>query len=88
MHAERAREPAATSGVPRRPQSPRAPSEASMADIAAKKARPQYRNIDSIPQILSYRLPPAGIVSTCIASAARCSSCSASRSCSGCCSRA
>jgi succinate dehydrogenase / fumarate reductase cytochrome b subunit len=34
-----------------------------MADIAAKKARPQYRNIDSIPQILSYRLPPAGIVS-------------------------
>jgi succinate dehydrogenase / fumarate reductase cytochrome b subunit len=33
-----------------------------MADIAAKKARPQYRNID-VPQILSYRLPPAGIVS-------------------------
>jgi succinate dehydrogenase / fumarate reductase cytochrome b subunit len=33
-----------------------------MADLAAKKARPQYRNID-VPQILSYRLPPAGIVS-------------------------
>jgi succinate dehydrogenase / fumarate reductase cytochrome b subunit len=33
-----------------------------MADIAAKKARPQYRNIQ-VSQILSYRLPPAGIVS-------------------------
>lgn len=33
-----------------------------MADLAAQKARPQYRNID-VPQILSYRLPPAGIVS-------------------------
>lgn len=33
-----------------------------MADIAAKKARPQYRNIH-VSQILSYRLPPAGIVS-------------------------
>ena len=33
-----------------------------MADIAARKARPQYRNIH-VSQILSYRLPPAGIVS-------------------------
>ena len=33
-----------------------------MADTAAQKARPQYRNI-SVPQILAYRLPPAGIVS-------------------------
>lgn len=33
-----------------------------MADLAAKKARPQFRNI-AVPQILSYRLPPAGIVS-------------------------
>jgi succinate dehydrogenase / fumarate reductase cytochrome b subunit len=33
-----------------------------MADIAAQKARPQYRNIH-ISQILSYRLPPSGIVS-------------------------
>jgi succinate dehydrogenase / fumarate reductase, cytochrome b subunit len=33
-----------------------------MADSAAQKARPQYRNI-SIPQLMSYRLPPAGIVS-------------------------
>ncbi|MEI7444464.1 MAG: succinate dehydrogenase, cytochrome b556 subunit [Burkholderiales bacterium] len=33
-----------------------------MADLAAKKARPQYRNIH-VSQILSYRLPPAGIVS-------------------------
>jgi succinate dehydrogenase / fumarate reductase cytochrome b subunit len=33
-----------------------------MADIAAQKARPQYRNIH-VSQILSYRLPPAGIVS-------------------------
>jgi succinate dehydrogenase / fumarate reductase cytochrome b subunit len=33
-----------------------------MADIAAQKARPQYRNIH-VSQIMSYRLPPAGIVS-------------------------
>jgi succinate dehydrogenase / fumarate reductase cytochrome b subunit len=33
-----------------------------MADLAAQKARPQYRNIH-VTQILSYRLPPAGIVS-------------------------
>jgi succinate dehydrogenase / fumarate reductase cytochrome b subunit len=33
-----------------------------MADIAAQKARPQYRNI-GVSQIVSYRLPPAGIVS-------------------------
>lgn len=33
-----------------------------MADIAARKARPEYRNIN-VSQILSYRLPPAGIVS-------------------------
>ena len=33
-----------------------------MADIAARKARPQYRNIH-VSQILSYRLPAAGIVS-------------------------
>lgn len=33
-----------------------------MADPAAQKARPQYRNI-SIFQLMSYRLPPAGIVS-------------------------
>lgn len=33
-----------------------------MADIAARKARPEYRNIH-LSQILSYRLPPAGIVS-------------------------
>jgi len=33
-----------------------------MADLAAQKARRQYRNID-ISQILSYRLPAAGIVS-------------------------
>ncbi len=33
-----------------------------MADLAAQKARPQYRNIH-VSQILSYRLPPAGIVS-------------------------
>jgi succinate dehydrogenase / fumarate reductase cytochrome b subunit len=33
-----------------------------MADIAAQKARPQYRNI-GVNQIASYRLPPAGIVS-------------------------
>jgi succinate dehydrogenase / fumarate reductase cytochrome b subunit len=33
-----------------------------MADIAAQKARPQYRNI-GVNQIVSYRLPPAGIVS-------------------------
>lgn len=33
-----------------------------MADLAAQKARRQYRNID-VPQILSYRLPAAGIVS-------------------------
>lgn len=33
-----------------------------MADLAARKARPQYRNIH-VSQILSYRLPPAGIVS-------------------------
>jgi succinate dehydrogenase / fumarate reductase cytochrome b subunit len=34
-----------------------------MADLAAKKARPQYRNIDTLPQILSYRQPPPAIVS-------------------------
>jgi succinate dehydrogenase / fumarate reductase cytochrome b subunit len=33
-----------------------------MADLAAQKARPQYRNIH-VSQILSYRLPPAGVVS-------------------------
>jgi succinate dehydrogenase / fumarate reductase cytochrome b subunit len=33
-----------------------------MADSAAHKARRQYRNI-TVPQILSYRLPAAGIVS-------------------------
>ncbi|HYF59035.1 MAG TPA: succinate dehydrogenase, cytochrome b556 subunit [Burkholderiaceae bacterium] len=33
-----------------------------MADIAAQKARPQYRNIH-VTQILHYRLPPPGIVS-------------------------
>ncbi len=33
-----------------------------MADIAARKVRPEFRNIH-ISQILSYRLPPAGIVS-------------------------
>lgn len=33
-----------------------------MADLAAQKARPQYRNID-VSQILTYRLPAAGIVS-------------------------
>ena len=33
-----------------------------MADIAARKARPQYRNIH-VSQILSYRLPAAGVVS-------------------------
>lgn len=33
-----------------------------MADPAALKARPQHRNIHLF-QILSYRLPPAGIVS-------------------------
>jgi succinate dehydrogenase / fumarate reductase cytochrome b subunit len=33
-----------------------------MADPAAQKARRQYRNI-TVPQILSYRLPAAGIVS-------------------------
>ncbi|MFZ4759234.1 MAG: succinate dehydrogenase, cytochrome b556 subunit [Burkholderiaceae bacterium] len=33
-----------------------------MADLAAQKARPQYRNIH-VSQLLSYRLPPAGIVS-------------------------
>jgi succinate dehydrogenase / fumarate reductase cytochrome b subunit len=33
-----------------------------MADIAARKVRPQFRNIQ-VSQILSYRLPPAGIVS-------------------------
>lgn len=33
-----------------------------MADIAARKARPEFRNIH-VSQILSYRLPPAGIVS-------------------------
>jgi succinate dehydrogenase / fumarate reductase cytochrome b subunit len=33
-----------------------------MADIAAKKARPQYRNIH-VSQIVSYRLPAAGVVS-------------------------
>ena len=34
-----------------------------MADLAAQKARPQYRNIDSLSQILSYRQPPPAIVS-------------------------
>ena len=33
-----------------------------MTDLAARKARPQYRNI-GVSQILSYRLPVAGIVS-------------------------
>ena len=33
-----------------------------MAETAARKARPQYRNI-GISQLMSYRLPPAGIVS-------------------------
>jgi len=33
-----------------------------MADLAAQKARPQYRNIH-VTQLLGYRLPPAGIVS-------------------------
>jgi len=33
-----------------------------MADLAAQKARPQYRNIH-VSQLLSYRLPAAGIVS-------------------------
>lgn len=33
-----------------------------MADLAAQKARPQYRNIH-VFNLLSYRLPPAGIVS-------------------------
>ncbi|MCX7204334.1 MAG: succinate dehydrogenase, cytochrome b556 subunit [Burkholderiales bacterium] len=33
-----------------------------MADIAARKVRPQFRNIQ-VSQILSYRLPPAGLVS-------------------------
>jgi succinate dehydrogenase / fumarate reductase cytochrome b subunit len=33
-----------------------------MADPAAQKARPQFRNI-SIFELMSYRLPPAGIVS-------------------------
>jgi succinate dehydrogenase / fumarate reductase cytochrome b subunit len=33
-----------------------------MADIAARKVRPEFRNIQ-VSQILSYRLPPAGIVS-------------------------
>lgn len=33
-----------------------------MADTAAHKARPQYRNIN-VSQIVAYRLPPAGIVS-------------------------
>ncbi len=33
-----------------------------MADIAARKARQQYRNIH-VSQILSYRLPAAGVVS-------------------------
>lgn len=33
-----------------------------MTDLAARRARPQHRNIH-ISQILSYRLPPAGIVS-------------------------
>ena len=33
-----------------------------MADPAAPQARPQFRNIH-VSQILSYRLPPAGIVS-------------------------
>jgi succinate dehydrogenase / fumarate reductase cytochrome b subunit len=33
-----------------------------MADLAAQKARPQHRNIH-VTQIMSYRLPPAGIVS-------------------------
>jgi succinate dehydrogenase / fumarate reductase cytochrome b subunit len=33
-----------------------------MADLAVRKARPQFRNI-GVSQILSYRLPIAGIVS-------------------------
>lgn len=33
-----------------------------MADSAAQKARPQFRNIH-LSQIVAYRLPPAGIVS-------------------------
>ncbi len=33
-----------------------------MAELAEKKTRPQFRNI-AVPQILSYRLPPAGVVS-------------------------
>jgi succinate dehydrogenase / fumarate reductase cytochrome b subunit len=33
-----------------------------MSDLAARKARPEYRNIN-VSQIMSYRLPPAGIVS-------------------------
>jgi succinate dehydrogenase / fumarate reductase cytochrome b subunit len=33
-----------------------------MTDLVARKARPQYRNI-GVSQILSYRLPVAGIVS-------------------------
>lgn len=33
-----------------------------MAELADKKVRPQYRNIH-VSQILSYRLPPSGIVS-------------------------
>lgn len=33
-----------------------------MAELAAKKNRPQFRNIN-ITQIVAYRLPPAGIVS-------------------------
>lgn len=33
-----------------------------MAELAAKKRRPQFRNIH-VTQILSYRLPPSGIVS-------------------------
>jgi succinate dehydrogenase / fumarate reductase cytochrome b subunit len=33
-----------------------------MAELAEKKERPQFRNIH-VTQILSYRLPPSGIVS-------------------------
>jgi succinate dehydrogenase / fumarate reductase, cytochrome b subunit len=33
-----------------------------MAELAEKKARPQFRNIH-IAQLLTYRLPPSGIVS-------------------------
>jgi succinate dehydrogenase / fumarate reductase, cytochrome b subunit len=33
-----------------------------MAELAEKKQRPQFRNIH-VTQLLSYRLPPAGIVS-------------------------